>query len=44
MNEQQNFRKNERTMEHSNHWIMTGLHEEQRAFQNNERTMEHSNH
>jgi hypothetical protein len=35
---------NEKTMEHSDHWIMTGWHGEQRDFQNNEKTMEHSDH
>jgi hypothetical protein len=32
----------EKTMEHSDHWIMTGWHGEQWDFQNNEKTMEHS--
>jgi hypothetical protein len=31
-------------MEQSDHWIMTGWHEEQWDFQNNEKTMEHSDH
>jgi hypothetical protein len=31
-------------MEHFNHWIMTGWHEEQWNFQKNEKTMEHSDH
>jgi hypothetical protein len=33
-----------KTMEHSDHWIMTGWHGEQWDFQNNEKTMEHSDH
>jgi hypothetical protein len=32
------------TMEHSDHWIVTGWHGEQQDFQNNEKTMEHSDH
>jgi hypothetical protein len=35
---------NEKTMEHSDHWIMTGWHEEQWDFQNNKKTMEHFDH
>ena len=31
-------------MEHSDHWIVTGWHEEQWDSQNNENTMEHSDH
>jgi hypothetical protein len=31
-------------MEHSDHWIMTGLHGEQWDFQNNEKSMKHSDH
>jgi hypothetical protein len=31
-------------MEHSDHCIMIGWHEEQWDFQNNEKTMEHSDH
>jgi hypothetical protein len=34
--EQWNFQNNETTMEHSDHWIMTGRHGEQWGFQNNE--------
>jgi hypothetical protein len=42
--EQWDFQNNEKTMEHSDHWIMTGWHGEQWDFQNNEKTMEHSDH
>jgi hypothetical protein len=38
--EQWDFQNNEKTMEHSDHWIMTGWHGEQWDFQNNEKTME----
>jgi hypothetical protein len=38
------FSKQEKTMEHSDHWIMTGWHGEQWDFQNNEKIMEHSDH
>jgi hypothetical protein len=38
------FSNNEKTMEYSDHCIMTGWHGEQWDFQNNERTMEHSDH
>ncbi|CAB3989261.1 transforming growth factor-beta receptor-associated 1-like [Paramuricea clavata] len=38
------FQNNEKTMEHSDRWIMTGWHGEQWDFQNNEKTMEHSDH
>ena len=31
-------------MEHSDHWIMAGLHGGQGDSQNNEKTMEHSDH
>ena len=31
-------------MEYSDHWILTGWHEEQWDFQNNEKTMENSDH
>ena len=36
------FRNNEKTIEHSDHWIMTEWHGEQWDFQNNEKTMKHS--
>jgi hypothetical protein len=42
--EQWDFQNNEKTMEHSDNWIMTGWHGEQWDFQNNEKTMEHSDH
>ena len=42
--EQWDFKNNEKTMEHSNHWVMTGRHAEQWDFRNNEKTMEHSDH
>ena len=42
--EQWDFQNNEKTMEHSDHWIMTEWHGEQWDFQNNEKTMEHSDH
>ena len=42
--EQWDFQNNEKTMEHSDHWIVTGWHGEQWDFQNNEKTMEHSDH
>jgi hypothetical protein len=42
--EQWDFQNNEKTMQHSDHWIMTGWHGEQWDFQNNEKTMEHSDH
>jgi hypothetical protein len=32
--EQWDFQNNEKTMEHSDHWIMTGWHGEQWDFQN----------
>jgi hypothetical protein len=38
--EQWDFRNNEKTMKHSDHWIMTGwqeVQEEQWDFQNNEK-------
>jgi hypothetical protein len=38
------FQNNEKTMEHFDHWIVTGWHGEQRDFQNNEKTMKHSDH
>jgi hypothetical protein len=40
----QNNEKPEKTMERSDHRIMTGWHGEQWDFQNNEKTMEHSDH
>ena len=42
--EQWDFENNEKTMEHSDHWIMTGWHGEQWDFENNEKTMEYFNH
>jgi hypothetical protein len=33
------FQNNEKTMEHSDHWIMTGWHGEQWDFQNNETSL-----
>ena len=42
--EQRDFQNNEKSIEHSDHWIRTGWHGEQRDFQNNEKTMEHSDH
>ena len=36
------FSKRWKTVEHSDHWIMTGWHGEQWDFQNNEKTMKHS--
>ena len=41
--EQWDFQNNEKTMEHSDHWIMTEMHGELWDSQNNEKTMEHSN-
>jgi hypothetical protein len=43
---QWDFQNNEKTMVHSDHWIMslTGWHGEQWDFQNNEKTMVHSDH
>jgi hypothetical protein len=39
------LKTNEKTMEHSDHWItVTGWHREQWGFQDNEKTMEHSDH
>jgi hypothetical protein len=38
------FQNNKKTMEHSDHWIVTGWHGKQWDFQNNEKTMEHSDH
>ena len=38
------FQNNKKTMEHSDHRIMTGWHGEQLDFQNNGKTMEHSDH
>ena len=37
------FQNNEKAIEHSDLWIMTGWHGKQRDSQNNEKTMEHSN-
>jgi hypothetical protein len=42
--EQWKFQNNEKTMKHSDHWIVIGCHGEQWDFQNNEKTMEHSDH
>ena len=40
----QAMKKVHKTMEHSDHWIVTGRHGEQWDFQNNEKTMEDSYH
>ena len=40
--EQWGFENNEKTREHSYHWIVTGWHGEQWDFQDNEKSMEHS--
>ena len=41
---ERDFQNNEKTMEHFDHWIMTGWRGEQWDFQNNEKTMEHFDH
>jgi hypothetical protein len=38
------FSNNEKTMQHSDHWIVTEWHGEQWDFQNNEKTMQHFDH
>ena len=40
--EQWDFQNNEKTMEHSDHWIVTGWHGEQWDMQSNKKTMEQS--
>jgi hypothetical protein len=42
--EQWDSQNNEKTMEHSDHWIVTGWYGEQWDSQSNEKTMEHSDH